>query len=337
MGTRGIVSRGFANSVNSMAPPRTGAPLLLTGDQHYISEDGKSHTVYKLKGYAGLHLEEAYDIEKARKRIRLVNPIVAPSCKEDARIDLFSFELQEISNGYKLGSGTGSMTWESSVAMSLYFTENPQELKGNLIELGSGVGLGAILSKVAKELSPDEDDLSVTCTDVNDDILEMLEQNMDKAAASNVLFENDNIHIEKLDWFDYVGKENITENGSKQYDTIIASDCAYLKSQVNPLSETISQLLGTEAKLHMFAPTNRTVVYELANELKESKQMKVEFEDIELFKNRVRADVSNTQKTEGTSCSISRFLHITAWHENKSFDRNITGENVETKNIYDID
>jgi hypothetical protein len=44
--------------------------------------------------------------------------------------------------------------------MGLYFAHNPLELKGEIIELGSGVGLGGILSTVAKELSPDADDVS---------------------------------------------------------------------------------------------------------------------------------------------------------------------------------
>ena len=82
--------------------------------------------------------------------------------------DLFSFHLQEINNGIQEGAGTGSMTWDSSVTMSLYFTENPHELKDNVLELGSGVGLGAMMTKVASELSSNSDNVSVTCTDVND-------------------------------------------------------------------------------------------------------------------------------------------------------------------------
>jgi predicted nicotinamide N-methyase len=151
------------------------------------------------------------------------------------------------------------MTWDSSVCMGLYFAHNPLELKGEIIELGSGVGLGGILSTVAKELSPDADDVSLTCTDVNDEVLGMLEHNMDKAAESPGYFDNDNVHVKKLDWFAFVNNETTTEE-SKQYDTIIASDCAYLKSQVNPLSETTDKLLGKESKLHTFAPINRTVV-----------------------------------------------------------------------------
>ena len=328
----------FASSVNLNAPPRA-PPLLLTGDEHFISKDGKSHTLYKLKGrspFYDIALKETYDIEKARKNISLVSttstvPKDGDKNSHDASTDsqLFSFDLQEINNGYKNGAGTGSMTWESSVAMSLFFTENPHELKGDVIELGSGVGMGAILSKVAKELSQDSDDVSVTCTDVNDDILDILEQNMEKAAKSNELFENHNMKVQKLDWFDYVALDSSARE-STHYDTIIASDCAYLKSQVNPLSETISTLLGKESKLHMFAPANRSVVYSLMHELRATKQLTVQVEDFELSKNRIRVDksISSTNATH-----ISHILHITACHGKC----NQISSGFKIENMHDID
>jgi predicted nicotinamide N-methyase len=330
MTTRGFVSRKlrgttatnfFGRSACVLSPPPS-EPLLLTGDEHYISKDGRSRTVYKLKGHSGnisdcsVLLEETYDIEKASKKISLISePAAVNDDLSEDRIDLFSFDLQEINNGYKNGAGTGSMTWESSIAMSLYFNQHPNELKGDVIELGSGVGLGAILSKVATELSQ-EDDISVTCTDVNDDILKMLQHNMDKAAK--------NVHIKKLDWCDFVTKNDDT-NEREKYDTIIASDCAYLKSQVNPLSATISQLLGKESKLHMFAPANRSVVYDLADELRDTKHMNVQVEDMELSKKRIKTEKLSSTFANGSVDGLydtSRFLHITAWHA-KSADQAI--------------
>lgn len=341
MSARGLVSRKGQHFASAISSPRMAAPLLLTGDERFISEDGKARTVYSLdlrsidsraRQVYDFVLEETYDIENANKRISLVAPLNKEgSHSDDASVDLFSFDLQEINNRYKT-AGTGSMTWDSSVCMSLYFAHNPHELKGKIIELGSGVGLGGILSTVAKELSSDADDMSLTCTDVNDEVLDMLEHNMDKAAKSPGLFENDNVHIKKLDWFDFVN--NKATEDSKQYDTIIASDCAYLTSQVKPLSETIDKLLGNESKLHMFAPVNRTVVYELTEMLKEAKRMNVQVEDIDLSKNRIKSEHCSAKINE-SSCGTSRFLHITACRSKTNFDPAMnTGKGTD---IYDID
>jgi hypothetical protein len=198
---------------------------------------------------------------------------------------------------------------------------------------------------VAKELSSDTDGVSVTCTDANDEVLQMLGHNMDAAANSSTrgLFENDSIHIQKLDWFDFVGNEDKVQERSQQYDTIIASDCAYLRSQVNPLSETISQLLGKEGehkqKLHMFAPVNRAVVYELTEELRDSKNMNVRVESIELSKHRIKTtektSTFSVESSEG-SRGISRFLHITAWHA-KIADQADSCDSREKNSLIDID
>ena len=85
----------------------------------------------------------------------------------------------------------------------LYFAVNPDELRGNVLELGSGVGLGGILSNVATNFVHDDTSAtaqrSVTLTDVNDDVLNVLQQNMNAAAFK------DGICIQKLDWFDFLG------------------------------------------------------------------------------------------------------------------------------------
>ena len=338
-----------------ITPPPAAPALLLAGDEMFISQDGKSHTIYRLEGiksesFRNVVLEESYDIEKARKKMRLIGPVELTGINNtqddktptaiNEQADLFSFHLQEINNGIQKGAGTGSMTWESSVAMSLYFTENPHELKGNVLELGSGVGLGAIM--VAKELSSNTDEVSVTCTDVNDEVLEMLEHNMEEAAKSSTsgLFENSKVQIQKLDWFDFVGNDDKTKYSSKRYDTIIASDCAYLPSQINPLSETISKLLGTDVgqKVHMFAPANRSVIYELTDELRGKKNMNVQVESIELSKKRVKSEAraSNyTQEPKERPGGISRILHITAWHTNSADRTNNTYD--EEKSMFDID
>lgn len=175
--------------------------------------------------------------------------------KSDSELaGIFSFNLQEINHGVQNGSGTGSMSWDSSIAMGLYFAVNPNELHGNVLELGSGVGLGGILSSMATNIIH-RDNLashkkSVTLTDANDDVLNMLQQNMEAAAKSSHDISRDNICIQKLDWFDFLGDMQNNPGASlgsdRGYNTIIASDCAYLRSQIEPLSETISRLLGNK-------------------------------------------------------------------------------------------
>lgn len=322
-----------------ITPPPPAPPLLLEGDDLYISRDGKSHTVYQLKtqtnnmynnSFSDLLLEESYDIERARKTMSLI----APALDADTSTEIFSFEIQEINNGVLCGKGTGSMTWESSVAMGLYFAENPHELQGNVIELGSGVGLGGILSRIAKDISSDTNNLSVTLTDVQDDVLNMLQYNTNIAAKASRPIDDSTIKIQKLDWYDYLENCESPKEDVGRYDTIIASDCAYLHSQVYPLSETIYKLLGRDnfQKLHMFAPSNRAVVYDLIDELKDSKDMRVEIEEIEMTKLRIKNEKHNQSHSYP---DVSKFLHITARH--KTVLEKSTRKEMAKKSIADID
>lgn len=219
--------------------------------------------------------------------------------------------------------------------MGLYFAANPNELRGNILELGSGVGLGGILSNFATRLYDDDfgdNRRSVTLTDVNDDVLDMLQRNMDAAAESSR--DRGNVCIQKLDWFDFLGDAARgappgTSCDRSTYDTIIASDCAYLSSQIAPLSETISKMLGNggEDTLHMFAPYNRGVVHDLIDELHE-KGMHVRVDDIELSKYRIKqggcfghsalpaiGGLGSGNRDDNMKCGVSKFLHIRAWHK----------------------
>jgi len=168
-----------------------------------------------------------------------------------------------------------------------------------------------------------------TLTDVSDDVLNMLRKNIEAAAKSSTscddrVFNNTDVSIQKLDWFDFSNNDSENDrtnassnnngnnnNGSSNntastYDTIIASDCAYLRSQVKPLINTIANLLrkrdtdgsGHQGKLHMFAPYNRGVVYELIDELRNEKDMHVDVEDVDLTKYRIRQEHDDNSKRE---------------------------------------
>ena len=241
--------------------------------------------------------------------------------------------------------------------MGLYFTQYPNELHGNILELGSGVGLGGILSLLINnttnsyyddERKEEKSSSSMTLTDINDDVLHMLRQNV-----TNLLYTTDDIFIQKLDWFDYLDKRrdrDENESDDERYDTIIASDCAYLHQQVVPLSNTISRLLSknNRSKLHMFAPYNRGVVYELIDEL-ERRDMHVRIDEIELSKYRIKQQQENighnmssiyndsrSSLKEASRCG-SKFLHIIAWHKTEEEIEEESRRRNEDHSMDDID
>ena len=379
------VTSSNAAAASIITPPPS-PQLLLEGDEMYISSDGKSHTYYRLH-HAHHHsasieylLEEAYDIENARKEITLLQQpsfsnddncndtemtMSTPSKRTPAQLHLskiFSFPLQEINNGIQKGAGTGSTTWDSSIAMGLYFGMYPQELLvgKDVLELGSGVGLGGILARVVSKRCKKNSSMSnggevdrvrFTLSEVNRDIINMLRYNTTVAAAANAssgLLESDELHIEQMDWFDFlVGGTNVADHHSsttaatntarKKYDTIIASDCIYLPSQIKPLSETIAKLLASDnpnnQKAHIFSPYNRGFIQDLIHELREGKNMDVHVETIEMSKFRVKFTESENvnmsrlnwllgenettyKRQDVVSSCTAKFLHITASFKN---------------------
>jgi len=245
--------------------------------------------------------------------------------------------------------------------MGLYFGMYPQELLvgKDVLELGSGVGLGGILSRVVSKRCENSgmsigevDSVRFTLSEVNRDIINMLRYNTTVAAAANAssgLLESDELHIEQMDWFDFlVGGTNVvaaddhsstnaTNEARKKYDTIIASDCIYLPSQIKPLSETIAKLLGRDnpnhQKAHIFSPYNRGFIPDLIQELRDGKNMDVHVETIEMSKYRVKfhesenvnlsrlnwllgEDETTYKRQDVVSSCTAKFLHITASFKN---------------------
>ena len=103
--------------------------------------------------------------------------------------------------------------------MGLYFTQHPNELHGNILELGSGVGLGGcILSFIHNTTAMSS---SMTLTDINNNVLNMLRQNVTSSS-----YTTDDISIQKLDWFDYLDtsiqrRTDESDKDDERYDTII--------------------------------------------------------------------------------------------------------------------
>lgn len=392
----------------------------------YISSDGKSHTYYRLHHSAASAaaasdcstseylLEEAYDIERARKEITLLlqrssygndddDDMITSSTQaqqqdphhqqqQQETTKIITFPLQEITNGILSGAGTGSTTWDSSIVMGLYFGMHPEELVGDVLELGSGVGLGGILTgvlsindvggggaeKKKKKKGGCDDVTSLTLSEVNRDVLHMLRYNTAVAAEaasasqnalSVGLLDRDKLHIDTLDWFDFVSggpndhstadATNANTARRKKYDTIIASDCIYRPSQVQPLSDTIVTLLkrgGGESHVptaHIFSPYNRGFIPDLIQELREGKDLVVDVDTIEMDIVRVKKfndggdlpslsrlnwllgdDIKSKRHDDDVvSSRTSKFLHIRA-----SFKRDgVESDHLSNESMTSID
>jgi len=366
-------------SKSILITPPPSPQLLLEGDEMYISSDGKSHTYYRLKNTllsspsssstitAAINseyvLEEAYDIENARKEITLLqrsfiaddNNNSSSSTPPPLQLsNILSFPLQEINHGIQTGAGTGSITWESSIVMGLYFGLHPEQLVNNKTVVGSNSSNNNNNNNSESREEEDTSMTSLTLTEINRDIIDMLRYNTASAASAAAATANpsnssglsrlDELHIEQMDWFDFLvrrtknGKENhhsttAATTTRKKYDTIIASDCIYLPSQIQPLSETIVQLLERQqeqddttttttttghsspqtkkkknkAKAHIFSPYNRVYIPNLIQELRsEGKNMNVHVETIELSK--FRCIKSNVDDTNVVMPTLSNWL-----------------------------
>jgi hypothetical protein len=125
---------------NVIVTPPPPEALLLEGDEFCISEDGISRTYYELKSWAGddesaamqVSLEEKYDLKSAHKTFVVRRGDSSKRFNTSAQnvamlgSPLSVFELQEIDQGVLRSAGTGATTWESSIAMSLFFSSNPK-------------------------------------------------------------------------------------------------------------------------------------------------------------------------------------------------------------------
>ncbi|KAJ2570600.1 hypothetical protein IW140_002272 [Coemansia sp. RSA 1813] len=115
---------------------------------------------------------------------------------------------------------TGLLTWEAGLFLSDFFVEHPDIIRDkNVIELGSGCGLAGFTCAAMGAAN-------VLCTDVNGNVLHILEDNR-KLNPSIV----DKIQVADLDWED----TNECARLSKDVDVVIGSDIVcmrYLKTNM---------------------------------------------------------------------------------------------------------
>lgn len=287
-------------------PEESTPPLLLEGDAYFVSHDGVARTYYQMEydtSTLPLAIEEFYDLEGARKTfiLRKTSPRTRVTIGTQQQQELVaekthgvvqlgdaieSLQIQEIEShdGLFGKAGTGATTWEASIAMSLFFSAHPHLLLGNVIELGSGVGLGGILSSFQHGTEFLD---SWTFTDYNLHVLEQCKQNLKREADTSAM---PAMNVCQLDWYDFGREGEASKQHLHKYDTVIACDCAYLYPDVVALSTAMEALLkrGEQSKIHIFGPYNRGALHELVRLLKEEKGLELTMEVFDMQRYRLK-------------------------------------------------
>ena len=362
-------SHGSMN--NQMLPPDQQEPqLLLEGDEFHVSHDGIARSFYSLAagsssstgGSPALALEEIYDLQRAKKTfvVRAQEPFDTPISGDDGdegsrTVEVLSkqaeglaplgrpiasIDIQEIEHGVFDSAGTGSTTWEASIAMALYFNSHPDQLLGDAVEVGCGIGLGGILNTVGSSMFEREDSSSefksVTLTDGNPEVLQQCKQNIQSVLSSLPTAMNSfpPIQVSELDWDDFVNPRTDGTSNHKTYHTVIACDCAYLHTEIEALSRTVKGLLreGVSAKIHVFGPYNRSALHAVIEYLQEELDLDVCVEWIEMNRYRLKPGSRERKHDLGQSSasieecayaskSIVKFLHVTACHKTNESHR----------------
>ena len=290
--------------------------LLLEGDAFFVNQEGICRTFYQLQDSPNC-LEEFYDLKKARKTF-VIREHLETTNNSPKGGDLLnkhiegvvklgtpkiSLEINEINHGVFGSAGTGSTTWEASIAMSLFFTAQPHLLSGKIIELGSGIGVGGILLSQV-DFNPMQ---SLTLTDHNSQVLKQCDQNVNTLAGVP-------LHVKKLDWYDVAIHR-------PQYDTVLASDVAYLYPDVVALTSCMVGILkrSKHAKIHMFGPYNRGALHEAVLQLRDKLGLNVQVDSIEMHRYRLKSSQNLTSAKLEEECTyaskgVAKFLHVTACH-----------------------
>jgi hypothetical protein len=315
-------------------------PLLLEGDEFHVSNDGIARSLYEIDGSYSIAIEELYDL-KHNKKDFVVRQQVSSQLSSKNGMDVLSrnargvvplgkclaaVQIQEIEEHdlFVGEAGTGSTTWESSIAMALFFHENPEALSGNVVEVGCGVGLGGILNAWTKYSSPFISPLggSITLTDGNDKVLTQCQENL-MSNYSLLPYNNQDISTRKLEWHDYLEKYNSMR---ASFNTVVGCDCAYRYKDIDALGETMTDLLAPGGTIHFFAPYNRSTLYDLIRVLKDGLGLSVFQDWIDLNRYRLKPGCRSKLPSEAISfddClyaskATAKILHIIASKKTES-------------------
>lgn len=249
---------------------------------------------------------------------------------EVQEIDHHHFHHGDIDDSEDISGGT---TWEASICMALFCCVHPDLLRGNVIELGSGVGLGGILATLGPTLQQkhqtDRLIQSMTFTDANEEVLQHCRTNVYRALGT--MPADVPVNVSKLDWNDAVMTNNCdaterdtsSRRSRKTYQTILACDCAYRFDDVPVLSRAMKTLLdpsSRDARIHVFGPYNRTAYHQLIHSLREELDLDVELEWIEIHRYRLKPGRKHWMNSSGdgeatneyATKATAKFIHVSA-------------------------
>jgi len=218
------------------------------------------------------------------------------------------------------GDNLGSSVWDSSHAMALYCMANPDIIKGKGLEVGTGVGVGGILSCIgagivsgATEISPSSgyqsiEDIAnspvddgeslpgtekkfapvstllakVVLTDSSESLLNKCFSNINQSS-----FPSSKVEIRQFDW-----NQRVPNEMKGQYDFIIGCDCAYYFPLVNPLARTVAYTLQTSpydkvdnqqrvgGQFLHIGPEHRENIQDLRRKLRKGYRMNMKTQDL---------------------------------------------------------
>eukprot|EP01026_Neomeris_dumetosa_P000885 TRINITY_DN102066_c0_g1_i2.p1 TRINITY_DN102066_c0_g1~~TRINITY_DN102066_c0_g1_i2.p1 ORF type:complete len:251 (-),score=31.76 TRINITY_DN102066_c0_g1_i2:121-873(-) len=180
----------------------------------------------------------------------------------------FKFRLKQDPNSNHLGT----TVWDSSIVLAKYLEKcalsnngdvNLRKLRGkNVVELGSGMGLGGLVCALRGA--------NVQLTDQKE-VLPLLQANVERNFAPGVLkaleWEAANIgqvQVYELDW------ENVEQQPKlcwDQIDLILCADCVYKEELVEHLLSTVLNLCGSKTTVVVVNEDRSDVVNERFDQL----------------------------------------------------------------------
>lgn len=289
--------------------------LLLPGETHHVAKDGKSRTRYSIINYddaknSSYCIEEEYDLRNAKKKF------VVQSNHDSQYRPIGSIDIHEIQDGIESGIGTGSLTWESALVSSLFFASRSHLLHGNCLELGGGLGIGSLLTNMLVcRFGLHHSIKSFTISDYSNDVLNQsmknIAKNYDQVDAGVVM------DVKYLNWYDYDTNNFDAKDNDKCYDTIIGSDIVYRIQDIQPLLNTIKNLLKEDGVAHIYGPNNRAAIQTFNHEARRDPSLTVLNEVIHVERCRLQEDICDNPQQSMSPIFIASssqsvpFLHLT--------------------------
>jgi predicted nicotinamide N-methyase len=346
------VESSYSPAIPPPAPftltPQHDPVLLLEGDVLRVI-DGVARTRYRMetttnasrKLASPVAIEESHELATGRKLYALKREIFACvshdviiADSDSSAADLALLDIQEFTSVCSREAtasrvdSTGGSTWESSVAMALHFASSPNDLRGRVLELGSGVGVGGSLLLTLHNHHPASSLQSLTLTDGNRDVVRQCQENVFRATSH--IADMVPIDVRHLNWND---DAQLSRLADVKFDTILASDCVYSHDDVTTLVNVLTGLLKEEhgphsspeaaltpSRIHIFSPLNRSALPEFVVALKAA-GMETNQEIIKVQRSRLGTH------GEEYSSNLSRFVHVTASH----------GQPSPTASLNDVD